>query len=83
MEADPKLEGANEPYWVLLTCYQVLHAGRDPRAGEILEAAHRLLQARAGQIDDEALRRSFLENVAANREIVAAWQALHSGEGVV
>jgi predicted ATPase len=56
-------------------CYRVLRASEDPRAQEILDEAHRLLQTRADAIDDPALRRSYLENVPANREIVAAWQA--------
>ena len=73
-EEPTTIEEVYEPSWVCLICYRVLRAHEDPRAGELLEAAHRLLQARARQIDDQALRRSFLENVAANREIVAAWQ---------
>jgi tetratricopeptide (TPR) repeat protein len=68
------LDGAEEPFWVYLTCYRVLHTNGDPRAQEVLTAAHDLLQERAAKIEDEELRRSFLENVAANREIVRAWQ---------
>jgi tetratricopeptide (TPR) repeat protein len=70
MEASPALEGAEEPLWVYWTCYRVLEAGKDPRARSVLEAAHHLLMERAGQIDETALRRSFLENVAAHQEIV-------------
>ena len=43
----------------------------------LLAAAHSLLQERAGRIDDEALRRSYLENVAANREIAAGFSRVH------
>jgi tetratricopeptide (TPR) repeat protein len=68
------LDGTVEPSRIYLTCYQVLRANGDPRAGEVLEAAYHLLQERAAKIDDEELRRSFLENVKANREIVAAWE---------
>jgi predicted ATPase len=57
-----------------LACYRVLHAGHDPRAGEVLEQAYRLLQERASWIDDEGLRRSYLENVPANREIAALYE---------
>jgi hypothetical protein len=39
-----------------------------------LKTACDLLLAHAGNIPDEDLRRSFLENVAAHREIVAAWE---------
>jgi hypothetical protein len=55
---------------IYLTCYRVLQANADPRAEEILCTAHNLLQERAAKIDDEELRRSYLENVAAHREIV-------------
>jgi hypothetical protein len=72
LEANLKLENIYEPSWVCLACYEVLSAHKDPRAKNILDAAHRLLQERAGQIDDQAVRRLFLENVAANREIIAA-----------
>jgi hypothetical protein len=70
MRARPTLDGTDEPLRVYLTCYRVLSASQDPRAGEVLDAAYRLLQERATHIDDEDLRRSFLENVAAHREIV-------------
>lgn len=63
------LAGAWEPFLVYLTCYQVLQAGDDARAGKILITAHRLLQERAGKIDDAALRQSFLNSVAVHRAI--------------
>jgi tetratricopeptide (TPR) repeat protein len=62
-----------EPFRVYLTCYRVLHANGDRRAEEILCTAHSLLQEQAANIDDEALRHSFLESVAAHRDIIAAW----------
>lgn len=68
------LDGTDEPMHIYLTCYRALHAAHDPRAAEILETAHALLQERAAGIDDEGMRRSFLENVAAHREIVAAYR---------
>jgi tetratricopeptide (TPR) repeat protein len=58
-----------------LVCYRVLRAGSDPRASEILNKAYRLLQERASWIEDEALRRSYLENVPANREVAALYRA--------
>jgi predicted ATPase/DNA-binding SARP family transcriptional activator len=67
------LEGTTDPFRIYLTCYHVLLAARDPRAGEILATAHNLLQQQAAKIDDEDLRRSFLEGVAAHREIRAAF----------
>ena len=64
------LEGAQDPFRVHLTCYRVLRANQDPRAQAVLNTAHRLLQERAAKIEDKELRRSFLENVPAHREIV-------------
>ena len=57
-----------------MTCYNVLLAVQDTRAREILSFAYRLLQERANKIDDKTLRRSYLENVAANREIATLWE---------
>jgi hypothetical protein len=67
------LEGTGDPFWVHLTCYRVLYASQDPRAPEILAAAHALLQERAARIDDQGLRRSFLGNVPAHREIMRTY----------
>jgi len=73
------VEGIEYPLEVYLTCYQVLqaHAKQDPAAGPraqtILTTAHTLLQKQAANIKDERLRRSFLENVSFNREIMAIW----------
>ena len=64
------LYGAREPFRVYLTCYQLLQTGQDPRAGEVLATAYRLLQERAAEIADERLRRFYLEHVPAHREIV-------------
>ena len=70
----PALEGTIEPLRIYVTCYRVLQASGGRRAGEILDAAYHLLQERAATIEGEDLRRSFLENVAAHREIVATWR---------
>jgi tetratricopeptide (TPR) repeat protein len=74
MEDHPALHGTLEPLRIYLTCYRVLLANGDPRAEKILDAAHRLLQERAATIEDQELRRSYLENVAAHREIVTLWE---------
>jgi predicted ATPase/class 3 adenylate cyclase len=68
------LDGTYEPFRVYLTCYRVLEADGDARAGEVLATAYDLLQERAAKIEDEEMRRSFLENVDAHRELVAAWK---------
>ena len=67
-----------EPLRVYLTCYQVLQANGDPRAQDVLNTAYTLLQERAANIEDLALRRSYLENVPYHREIVAEWERLHA-----
>ena len=68
------LDGTEEPFRVYLTCYRVLCANQDPRAKTILNTAHCLLQEQAAKISDEETRCSFLENVAAHREIVNEWR---------
>ncbi|MFQ5595610.1 MAG: tetratricopeptide repeat protein [Anaerolineae bacterium] len=67
------LNGAEEPLRVYLTCYRALNANQDPRAAQILTTAHNLLQEQAAKITDEDMRRSFLENVPAHREILREW----------
>ena len=57
-----------------LSCYRVLSAGQDERARSLLHTAYHMLQERAGKLEDLALRRSFLNKVAAHREIVEAWK---------
>jgi adenylate cyclase len=71
------LEGTEEPMRIYLTCYQVLTANQDPRARELLNTAHRLLQERAAKIDNEEVRQSYLENVPAHHEIVQEFAKTH------
>ena len=73
-----RLRLADEPLRVYLTCYRVLRANDTPRAGEVLAAAYHLLQERAATIEDADLRCSYLENVAAHREIVSLWEETSS-----
>ena len=68
------LDGTKEPFLILLTCFQVLRANNDPRAKTIMADAYDLLQKRAANISDEHLRFCFLNNVAANREIVEEYE---------
>ena len=74
-------EGIEYPLQVYLTGFRVLStsAGEDTsaieRAHSILSTAHKSLLEQAASISDRALRRKFMENVRANREIVAAWEA--------
>jgi len=64
------LDGTLDPFGVYLICYRVLQAQQRPEAGALLETAYRGLRERADRIPDEALRRSFLENVASHAAIV-------------
>jgi tetratricopeptide (TPR) repeat protein len=76
------LDGTEEPYRILLTCYHALKANRDPRAGTILTEAYNLLQSRAANISDEHLRDCFLNNVTVNREIVEEYEVLGLENGL-
>jgi len=60
---------------IYLICHRVLRAAGDRRADNVLQLAYQILQTRAAKIQAEALRRSYLENVAAHRAIVTAYQA--------
>ncbi len=64
------LIGPDQPGLIYLTCYQVLSARQDQRAGEIWKFANNLLQKRAAALDDELLRQAYLENVSTHREII-------------
>jgi DNA-binding SARP family transcriptional activator/predicted ATPase len=69
------LEGTDEPFRVYLTCYKTLKANQDSRAFSLLKTAYETLQEQAMKITDQALRISFLNDVAVNRELIKAWQA--------
>jgi len=71
-QEDP-LEGMESPFRVYLTCYQVLQKCEDPRAQDVLETAHTQLHEKASEIVDEPMRHTYLNNVPAHREIVAAF----------
>lgn len=74
------VEGIEFPVQVYLICYRVLRAATSPsRAQTVLRQGYSLLQQRAGAIQDDHLRRQFLENVPFNREIIAAWEQMQSG----
>lgn len=73
-------EGIEYPLQVDLTCYTVLQASAQgdaaklERAQSVLARAHTALMGRVANIADEALQRTFLENVTTHRDIVAAWR---------
>ncbi|RIK40703.1 MAG: hypothetical protein DCC55_14200 [Chloroflexi bacterium] len=78
LAAQPNV-GMDEPFLVYLTCYQVLAANHDARATPLLQRGYDLLQQYAARIQDDALRRSFLENVPIHR----ALQEAHNQESVL
>ena len=72
------LFGVEHPLHFYLTAYQVLQqAGKTAAARALLTEAHTLLQTRAAKINNESLRRIFLEDVPQNRQIIAEWAANH------
>lgn len=56
-------------FWV---CHQVLQALHDPRATTVLCEGYTLVMTRAAMIDEDATQRSFLTQVASNRQLVEA-----------
>ena len=55
-----------------LTCWRVLAGAADPRATELIASAGADLRAQAERIEDPQLRQSFLNEVPANSELLAA-----------
>lgn len=80
LEALP-LEGPVEPFRVYLTCYCALAANGDPRAPGLHARARERLFAQAEKITDPALRRSFMENVPAHRELAAHQYREYNSDG--
>ncbi len=72
----PQQVGLDAPFTLYLICYRVLRANHDARAAHVLQTAHNILQAYADRIPDDALRSSFLDNVATHDEL---WQAYACG----
>jgi class 3 adenylate cyclase/tetratricopeptide (TPR) repeat protein len=67
--------GLDQPVQDMLRCYQVLEAARDPRAPGMLERGYRLLLDCAANIEEEDLRRAFLEEVPGNKELLKVWKS--------
>jgi tetratricopeptide (TPR) repeat protein len=72
---ESNLDGTEEPLRIYLTCYRVLAAADDPRAESTLSTAHELLEERVAKIPEQ-MRFSYLESVAAHREIVQEMSGL-------
>jgi class 3 adenylate cyclase/tetratricopeptide (TPR) repeat protein len=68
-------EGPEFPQQDYFICYQIFAVAKQAnQAQTALKSAYNLVMTRAAKITDPILRQSFLERVAINREIVAAYQ---------
>ena len=74
-----KLQGPDRLLWIYQVCYQVLAANHDPRASEMIQAAHQILTQRATTIADEKRRQSYMTGVSENNEIAQIWQTFIKG----
>ena len=72
-DAGGSLDGTLGVTAIEFACWQVLDRSGDPRALPLLAQAHEALQARAAELNDPALRHSFLQRVPPNRDVVTAW----------
>jgi tetratricopeptide (TPR) repeat protein len=68
------LDGVEEPLRIYLTVYLTLVANHDPRAGQILEDAHSLLQEQVNRIQNPKNRKMYVDNVPWRRQIEKLWQ---------
>jgi tetratricopeptide (TPR) repeat protein len=68
------VQANDDPFWIYVTCYQILQAAKDSRADNILKEAYDLLQELASRINDEVLQQSYLERVPSHHQIIAAWE---------
>ncbi len=68
------LDGTEEPIRVWWTCYHILHAVKDPGSAQVLDNAYKLLEERANHINEDGLRRTFLENIPYHRDVLNAWE---------
>jgi predicted ATPase/DNA-binding SARP family transcriptional activator len=64
--------GFNDPFFIYLTCYRVLAANGDERAGTLLQQGYDLLQQAAAALDDES-RQRFLTAVPVHRDLITAY----------
>lgn len=71
------------PVVVYLAGYRIYTASHDPHAQQILVSGYELLMQKTDQIEDADLRRSFLENVATNRELVEEYERRMASEDAV
>lgn len=63
------LDGADEPFHILLTCFQVLQAHNDPRAHPFLHAAQSQLQTAVNGLTNPTDRQTFVQNIPHHRAL--------------
>lgn len=73
-----ELDRTDDQLDIYLSCYQALKANEDPRTEALLTRAVRLLNHRAAQIDDLALRESFCKQVESHRQLLAEWHRVEA-----
>lgn len=71
----PWFAAAVEFFRVFWACYRALDANGDSRAPEVLADAYHRLTARAGQIEDEAMRSAYVTRIDVHRAIADAYRA--------
>ncbi|HSH03503.1 MAG TPA: tetratricopeptide repeat protein [Anaerolineae bacterium] len=71
--AEHGVTGVEYPVMVYWRMYEILRGMGDERAEDVLVEGYEHLQKEVENIEDEEIRRKFLENVAANRAVMAAW----------
>ncbi|MBE0699602.1 MAG: tetratricopeptide repeat protein, partial [Anaerolineaceae bacterium] len=74
------IDRIGEPFRVYLVVFQTFRVAGDHKAPFVLKEGYERLQARANKISDPALRQSFMQNVAAHREILAQMKELGQSE---
>ncbi|MCP5098083.1 MAG: tetratricopeptide repeat protein [Chloroflexi bacterium] len=80
--AQNRLDGVDEPGRIYLNVINSLLISNDRQVGQIIKDAYRFLQERVSKIESAAEKHSFLQYVAANREIVQLYKkfSLNSGK---
>jgi DNA-binding SARP family transcriptional activator/predicted ATPase len=78
-----ELARTDDQLGIYLSVYRTLQANDDRRAKALLTRAIELLNHRAAQIEDEALRQSFYERVDSHRRLLREWQRLQASSSSV
>jgi predicted ATPase/DNA-binding SARP family transcriptional activator len=78
-----ELARTDDQLGIYLSVYRTLQANDDRRAKALLTRAIELLNHRAAQIEDEALRQSFYERVDSHSRLLREWQRLQASSSSV